>query len=132
MIIFKRIFHQPYTDSHVLSYYRNSSEALWSRGHSVLLIKSTCSVTFSLQPCGSLPESVAHCTFPPRRRQCANNYREPEAYVCIWQRGCAEGGMCNWPTCYHWRLSRGKDCCFCTLYKLRQSSGNTEAKISIN
>lgn len=50
-----------------------------SCGQLRLVIKPTCSVTFSFQALVSLSESVAYSAFPPCLRQCANNYREPEA-----------------------------------------------------
>lgn len=64
-----------------------------SWGQFKLVIKLTCSVTFSFQAVVSSSESVAYCV-SLRLRQCANNYREPEACVCIWRTSCAVGGMC--------------------------------------
>lgn len=64
-----------------------------SWGQFKLVIKLTCGVTFSFQAFVSSSESVA-CCVSLRLRQCANNYREPEACVCIWRTSCAVGGMC--------------------------------------
>lgn len=58
------------------------------------LVKEPCRVTFSSQAVVRSSESVTRC-ISPRLRQCANNYREPEACVCIWRRNCAVGGMCS-------------------------------------
>lgn len=57
------------------------------------VVKAACTVTFSFQAVVSSSESVALC-ISLRLGQCANNYSEPEACVCIWRGSCAVGGMC--------------------------------------
>lgn len=64
-----------------------------SWGQFKLAIKSTCGVIVSFQAVVSSSKSVAYCV-SLRLRQCANNYREPKASVCIWRRRCGVGGVC--------------------------------------
>lgn len=43
---------------------------------------------------GQTSESATYCV--SLLKQCASNYRAPEARVCIWQQSCAVGGAHTW------------------------------------
>lgn len=51
-------------------------------------------MTLGSQAFGQTSESGTYCVSP--LRQCASNYRAPEARVCIWTQSCAAGGKRAW------------------------------------
>lgn len=59
-----------------------------------MLLKSNKQCDTWLSGTGQTSESGTYCV--SLLKQCASNYRAPEACVCIWQQSCAAGGAHTW------------------------------------